>query len=116
MARIDLSRFGTKHTCYSCACKFYDMNRGEVLCPKCGANQKEAPHVDVAAMEALAIKPSRAPKAPRPQRTILDDSEEEIESEDDAPISEDDDFEFDDDLDFGDEPEIDDDDDEEEVP
>lgn len=117
MARIDLSRFGTKHTCYSCATKFYDMNRGEAVCPKCGANQKEAPLVDVTAMEALSIKPSRPAKSTRNQRSLLDDvEEEEIEGDDDSSIGDDDDFDFDEDLDFGDEPEVDDDDDEEEAP
>ncbi|GMV39227.1 MAG: hypothetical protein AMXMBFR64_09430 [Myxococcales bacterium] len=117
MARIDLSRYGTKYSCYSCSCKFYDMNRGESVCPKCGANQKDAPLVDVSAMEALAIKPVRAPKPARPQRTLLDDvEEEEGERDEEVAAGEDDDFDFDEDLDFGDEPEIDDEDDEEEVP
>ena len=34
---------GNKHTCFRCTTKFYDLRRTPVLCPKCGADQKEAP-------------------------------------------------------------------------
>jgi PHP family Zn ribbon phosphoesterase len=30
---------GKKHTCFSCACKFYDFNKLEKICPKCGQDQ-----------------------------------------------------------------------------
>ena len=35
--------FGKKWLCYGCTAKFYDFNKPEVVCPKCGANQKDAP-------------------------------------------------------------------------
>lgn len=35
-------KLGTKHTCYSCGAKFYDLGKNEAICPKCGANQKDA--------------------------------------------------------------------------
>jgi hypothetical protein len=38
----DASKFGLKHTCYKCGCKFYDLNRPRVICPKCGADQAES--------------------------------------------------------------------------
>lgn len=34
---------GQKHICFSCNTKFYDLRKSPVLCPKCGADQKEAP-------------------------------------------------------------------------
>ncbi len=34
---------GQKHTCFSCNTKFYDLKKSPVLCPKCGADQREAP-------------------------------------------------------------------------
>ena len=34
---------GTKYTCFKCGSKFYDLNRPKALCPKCGADQREAP-------------------------------------------------------------------------
>ena len=120
MARIDLSRFGTKYACYACASKFYDMNRSDPICPKCGANQKDAPVISEAEAEALMAKVSRPPKAVRPPRppAIVDEADEEFESDDDgvAAAADEDDFDFDEDLDFGDDNDADDDDEEEEVP
>ncbi|HYD40356.1 MAG TPA: FYDLN acid domain-containing protein [Anaeromyxobacter sp.] len=34
---------GTKHTCFKCGTKFYDLKKPEPLCPKCGADQRESP-------------------------------------------------------------------------
>ena len=33
---------GKKYTCYSCHTKFYDLGKPEPLCPKCGADQRDA--------------------------------------------------------------------------
>jgi uncharacterized protein (TIGR02300 family) len=30
--------WGQKRTCQSCGCRFYDLTRTPVTCPKCGAN------------------------------------------------------------------------------
>lgn len=30
---------GAKHECFECGAKFYDMNKPELLCPKCGMDQ-----------------------------------------------------------------------------
>jgi hypothetical protein len=37
------SRLGGKHVCFECGAKFYDLNRPEPLCPKCGADQRNQP-------------------------------------------------------------------------
>lgn len=34
---------GTKHVCYKCQTKFYDMKKPDPICPKCGADQRESP-------------------------------------------------------------------------
>src|SRR5205814_2310918 len=34
---------GEKYVCYSCGAKFYDLGKPEPRCPKCGADQREAP-------------------------------------------------------------------------
>jgi hypothetical protein len=34
---------GLKWTCFRCSAKFYDLNKPEPLCPKCGADQRERP-------------------------------------------------------------------------
>jgi hypothetical protein len=33
---------GKKYTCYSCHTKFYDLGKPVPLCPKCGADQRDA--------------------------------------------------------------------------
>jgi predicted nucleic acid-binding Zn-ribbon protein len=37
-----MASLGKKYTCYSCHTKFYDLGKPEPLCPKCGANQRDA--------------------------------------------------------------------------
>jgi len=36
---VELNRFGKKHLCCGCGIKFYDMNKPDPVCPRCGANQ-----------------------------------------------------------------------------
>ncbi len=53
-----MANLGKKWTCFGCGAKFYDFTKPEALCPKCGANQKEAPAKPKAAKKekvALAI-------------------------------------------------------------
>jgi len=38
---------GKKYTCYSCHTKFYDLGKPVPLCPKCGADQREAEEAPV---------------------------------------------------------------------
>lgn len=35
-------KLGIKFDCYNCGTKFYDLGKSEAICPKCGANQKDA--------------------------------------------------------------------------
>lgn len=36
-----MTELGNKHECLSCSTKFYDLGKSELICPKCGADQKE---------------------------------------------------------------------------
>lgn len=38
---------GKKYTCYSCHTKFYDLGKPTPLCPKCGADQRDAEETPV---------------------------------------------------------------------
>ena len=76
-------RFGTKWTCYSCGAKFYDLNKPEPICPKCGADQRESP-----AFQAARSKPPRPRRRSSPKRAMppplpsgLDDDEIPAEPE-----------------------------------
>lgn len=61
---------GTKHTCFKCGTKFYDMKKPDPLCPKCGADQRESP----------ALKP-----APEGRRGRLSAPAKVIEPEPEEP-------------------------------
>ncbi|HJW08123.1 MAG TPA: FYDLN acid domain-containing protein [Holophagaceae bacterium] len=49
-----MADLGKKFTCYNCGAKFYDFKKPEALCPKCNANQKNAP------AKAKAVKKEKA--------------------------------------------------------
>jgi hypothetical protein len=54
---------GKKFECYNCGTKFYNLGRPEAICPKCGANQKNAKSEDA---------PVAAPRPPRRVAVIME--------------------------------------------
>ncbi|MEP6471745.1 MAG: FYDLN acid domain-containing protein [Acidobacteriota bacterium] len=54
---------GKKFECYNCGTKFYNLGRPEAVCPKCGANQKDAKSNDA---------PAPAPRPPRRVAVIME--------------------------------------------
>jgi hypothetical protein len=68
-----MSTLGTKYECFSCGARFYDLGKPEAICPKCGANQKDAKRSD-AHSESAAAKRKRREEAPR----IVDQPEDDI--------------------------------------
>lgn len=42
-----MADLGKKYTCYSCHTKFYDLGKPVPLCPKCGADQRDADEAPV---------------------------------------------------------------------
>lgn len=53
-------KLGTKYTCFSCGTKFYDLGKSDSVCPKCGANQKDAAHSDLPAVSAASRRRRKA--------------------------------------------------------
>ena len=85
------AEWGTKHTCSSCSAKFYDMQRAELICPKCG--QKNQPQVVFKQRRA-----SEAVKDPKPAAKVAaapaddaDDDAEDVNTDDDTLLDSDDD-------------------------
>ncbi len=72
-----LSKLGTKYQCFSCEAKFYDLNRPEPICPKCGANQRDRPKEDAKAVGS----PSSRRASVRPMAPLLDDDEGAVREE-----------------------------------
>jgi uncharacterized protein (TIGR02300 family) len=56
------SKLGTKHVCFSCGAKFYDLGKGQAVCPKCGADQKDADDAESTPL-AQASRRKRKPEA-----------------------------------------------------
>ena len=78
------AELGSKYTCFKCACKFYDLQAPEPLCPRCGADQREDPNPDPrAAFLARLRRPSPPPRAPKPKVVKVEEKEETLEAEDD---------------------------------
>ncbi|MGE0641126.1 MAG: FYDLN acid domain-containing protein [Thermoanaerobaculia bacterium] len=50
---------GTRYECYNCGVRFYDLGRPEAICPKCGANQKDAKKAEIANETASAKRKRR---------------------------------------------------------
>jgi uncharacterized protein (TIGR02300 family) len=78
--------WGVKRTCQGCSAKFYDMRRGPVVCPKCGAVQDlevvAKPRRSRAAPVAAEPKPPKpAPKRPPSNDEALVEVGEELEVE-----------------------------------
>jgi uncharacterized protein (TIGR02300 family) len=65
-----MPELGRKYTCYSCHTKFYDLGKPTPLCPKCGADQRDAE-------EAPVYTPSRS-------RRVV---EEPVEEDEVAPAA-----------------------------
>jgi uncharacterized protein (TIGR02300 family) len=76
-------KLGTKHECFSCGTKFYDLGKSEAICPKCGADQKNAAQAESA---ATAPAPRRRRKAEVP-KPIEVEVEEPIEIADDEIVT-----------------------------
>ncbi len=74
------SRLGTKYVCFSCGAKFYDLNRPEPICPKCGADQRQRPKTSGRSKPSAEARNPSAPK-PIPMAPLLDDDEVERENE-----------------------------------
>lgn len=80
---------GTKHTCFKCGTRFYDMKKPAPVCPKCGADQRDSP-----ALKAPAERRRAAPKPPPvPEVAVaaedVEEEGEEVVDEDEEPAADD---------------------------
>jgi uncharacterized protein (TIGR02300 family) len=77
---------GTKHSCFKCSTKFYDMKKPVPVCPKCGADQRESP-----ALKAPPPSERRSRAAAKPIVPLVEeaDAAEELDEELDEADEED---------------------------
>ena len=58
---------GTKHVCFKCGTRFYDLKKPEPICPKCGADQRQGPTKAAPEKRArTAARPAARPAAKTP--------------------------------------------------
>jgi uncharacterized protein (TIGR02300 family) len=57
---------GTKHTCFKCSAKFYDLRKPDPVCPKCGADPREGPTLR-APVRSERRRAAKAPVAVEPE-------------------------------------------------
>lgn len=69
-----MPELGKKYTCYSCHTKFYDLGKPEPVCPKCGADQRDAEEAP-----APSSHRGRSTRAPAP--IVEEPIEEEFPAE-----------------------------------
>lgn len=53
-------KLGTKFECFRCGTKFYDLGKSDAVCPKCGANPKDAAAEQSAAATQAARRKRKA--------------------------------------------------------
>jgi uncharacterized protein (TIGR02300 family) len=75
---------GTKHICFKCNAKFYDLKKPDPICPKCGTDQREA-----AASRPTEGRRSRLSALPKIIEPIEPAEAEETEEDDDEAEEED---------------------------
>jgi len=81
---------GNKHVCFKCGTKFYDLKKAAPVCPKCGADQRDAPVVKPAS--AAARRAAAAELAKRDEEVdvpaVAEDEEAETpEAEEEEPTA-----------------------------
>jgi uncharacterized protein (TIGR02300 family) len=74
---------GTKYVCYKCGTKFYDLKKPVPACPKCGADQREAPVVKPTSGRAAKAAPPKEPEEVEVAATEEEEAEAEEAEEDD---------------------------------
>jgi uncharacterized protein (TIGR02300 family) len=70
-------KLGTKYDCYNCGTKFYDLGKPDPVCPKCGANQKDAVSSE---SQAASQSSRRRRKAETAKPIDLEEEEAPIEA------------------------------------
>jgi uncharacterized protein (TIGR02300 family) len=73
---------GTKYVCFKCGTKFYDLKKPVPACPKCGADQREAPVAKpqtARQQRAAAAKEAEETDRPAPEEPEAEEEEDEAE-------------------------------------
>lgn len=84
---VDAAKYGKKYVCFSCGCKFYDLNKPKAVCPRCKANQDENP-TNAAAFDLSAEVPFPADEISDKLLPIDEEELEVAENDEEAELEE----------------------------
>ena len=76
-----MPELGKKYNCYSCHTKFYDLGKPVPLCPKCGADQRDAddaPATPTPRSRARVVEEPIDEPEFGPEEAATEDEEEDI--------------------------------------
>jgi DNA-directed RNA polymerase subunit RPC12/RpoP len=87
----DKALLGKRYTCFKCGAKFYDLNKPEPVCVKCGTDQREDPSPDprVAVMARYKATKSIVPAKAAVNTSLdddFDDGDADIDDDEDDDI------------------------------
>ena len=72
---------GTRHVCWKCDTKYYDLHRPSPTCPKCGSDPKDNP--------ALRSPPAKLVSVPTAVGKEEIDPDEDLDADDDDLLDDD---------------------------
>ena len=77
---MDIAKLGKRYRCYQCKTLFYDLNRDQAICPKCGADQANAPKPEQRLTEPIEAVDEDTP----PDDAEIVSYDEDVVSEDES--------------------------------
>ena len=81
---LDKAKLGNRYACFQCGTKFYDLNREQITCPKCGAvYDAEAILKSRRGRPIAPEKPEPKPQPEKKKAEVEDEELEDVESDDD---------------------------------
>ncbi len=62
--------WGTKRICQGCGVRFYDLNRAQIVCPKCGTENSPEPPAKLRRAVARPVEPARPAPPVEPEASL----------------------------------------------
>jgi uncharacterized protein (TIGR02300 family) len=69
---VSKPEWGTKRICQGCDARFYDLNRSQIVCPKCGTENSAEPPTKLRRAPARPVEPAKPVPVPvEPEATLI---------------------------------------------